>query len=124
MTQFLQVTLSLPRHLGHGLRGQARDGRLVLLGRLASLIALLGFALWGATLTYRTGVAVRHATGLSNAFKCPFENSPSSLPLVAEARGLPLPLAVSATSQTRTKAAHYTIGAEGSLERKHRLELG
>jgi len=69
MTQFLQAALSLPRRLGHGLRGQGRAGRLTSLGLLAVLVALPGFALWGATSTYRTGVAVRHATELSNAFE-------------------------------------------------------
>ena len=55
MTRFLQAAVSLSRRLGHGLRGQGRAGRLASLGLIAVLIALPGFALWGATSTYWTG---------------------------------------------------------------------
>jgi len=55
--------------LGRMLRRQGEPGRLASLGLLAVLVTLPGFALWGATSIYRTGVAVRHATELSNAFE-------------------------------------------------------
>jgi hypothetical protein len=48
MTQFLQATLSLPRRLGHGLRGQGRTGRLASFCLLAVPIALPGFYIDGA----------------------------------------------------------------------------
>ena len=51
------------------LRRPSGSGRLASVGLLAVLVALPGFALWGATSTYQTGVAVRQATELSNAFE-------------------------------------------------------
>jgi diguanylate cyclase (GGDEF)-like protein/PAS domain S-box-containing protein len=44
-------------------------GRLAALGLLAVLVALPGFALWGAVSTYRSGMSARHATLLSDAFE-------------------------------------------------------
>ena len=69
MTQSLQAVLLLPRRLGRSLLKQGGPGRLASLGLLAVLVTLPGFALWGATSTYRTGVAVRHATELSSLFE-------------------------------------------------------
>ena len=69
MTRFLQAIISLPRRLGHGLRGQDRTSRLASLGYPTVPTAFPGFALWGATSTYQAGVAIRHATELSNAFE-------------------------------------------------------
>jgi len=69
MTQPLPAELSLPRRLGRSLPNQGGPGRLASLGLLAVLVTLPGFALWGATSTYQTGVAVGRATELSNAFE-------------------------------------------------------
>ena len=52
-----------------GLRKLREPGRLASLGLLLVLVALPGFALWGAAATYQTGVAVRKATELSNLFE-------------------------------------------------------
>jgi diguanylate cyclase (GGDEF)-like protein/PAS domain S-box-containing protein len=46
-----------------------RPGRLASIGLLVVLVALPGFAMWGATTTYRTGVEVKHATELNNLFE-------------------------------------------------------
>jgi diguanylate cyclase (GGDEF)-like protein/PAS domain S-box-containing protein len=69
MTHPLGAELPLPRRVSHVLRRHTQPGQLASLGLLAVLIALPGFALWGAASTYQTGVAVRHATELSNAFE-------------------------------------------------------
>ena len=53
------VACTLPR--GH-------LARLATLGLIALLIALPGFAVWGAILTYQAGAAARDATALSDAF--------------------------------------------------------
>ena len=47
----------------------SRSGRIASIGLLVVLVTLPGFALWGATATYQTGVSVRRATGLSNTFE-------------------------------------------------------
>lgn len=69
MTHLLGAELSLPRRFSRVQHRHARPGQLASLGLLAVLFALPGFALWGAALTYQTGVAVRHATELSNAYE-------------------------------------------------------
>ncbi len=51
------------------LRRPGGPGRLASFGLLAVLVVLPGFAMWGATSVYRTGIAVRHATELSDAFE-------------------------------------------------------
>ncbi len=59
----------MPHRFGRALLKQGGPGHLASLGLLALLVTLPGFALWGATSTYETGVAVRHATELSNFFE-------------------------------------------------------
>jgi diguanylate cyclase (GGDEF)-like protein/PAS domain S-box-containing protein len=49
-------------------RRPAIAGRFAPLGLLIVLLLLTGCAFWAATVTYRTGVAVKYATALSNAF--------------------------------------------------------
>ena len=44
-------------------------GRMASFGLLAVLVILPGYALWGATATYRMGVAVRHSSELNNIFE-------------------------------------------------------
>lgn len=67
MTQLRRPKLTLLRRVGIALRGPGGPGRLASIGLLTVLVGLPGFALWGATATYQTGVAVRQATELSNA---------------------------------------------------------
>jgi len=69
MTQTLPPQQSLLRRVGAGLVGLRGSSHPASIGLLAVLVALPGFALWGATATYRTGVAVKQATELSNAFE-------------------------------------------------------
>ncbi len=69
MIQALDGRLFLPRRVVDVLRRHMQSGRLASLGLLAVLVTLPGFALWGATSTYKIGVAVRHATELSNLFE-------------------------------------------------------
>ncbi len=69
MTQSPHAERSSSRRFSKLLHKQVRPGRLASLGLLAVLVALPGFALWGATSTYQMGVAVRQATELSNAFE-------------------------------------------------------
>ncbi len=62
MTQPLQGEPFLPHRFGRALLKQGGPGHLASLGLLALLVTLPGFALWGATSNYVTGVALRHAT--------------------------------------------------------------
>jgi diguanylate cyclase (GGDEF)-like protein/PAS domain S-box-containing protein len=57
--RIIGVACALPR--GH-------LARLATLGLIALLIAMPGFAVWGAVLTYQAGAAARQATALSDAF--------------------------------------------------------
>ena len=52
-----------------GLQGVRKPGRLASLGLVVVLVALPGFALWGAAVTYQTGVAVKQATELNDLFE-------------------------------------------------------
>ncbi len=57
--RIIGIAFTLPR--GH-------LARVATLGLIAVLIALPGFAVWGAVLTYQAGAAAWHATALSDAF--------------------------------------------------------
>ena len=47
----------------------SRAGRLASIGLLVVRVALPGFALWGATATYQTGLEVRRSTKLNNIYE-------------------------------------------------------
>ena len=58
------------RSAAHSLRLRPGSiGRLASLGLVVVLVVLLGFALWGAVSTYRSGKMARHETALSDAFE-------------------------------------------------------
>ena len=48
---------------------KSKANRFASVGLLVVLIALPGFALWGATITYRTGLDVRRSTKLNDAYE-------------------------------------------------------
>ena len=52
-----------------GLNWKFKASRLASIGLLVVLVALPGFALWGATITYRTGQEVRRSTKLNDTYE-------------------------------------------------------
>ena len=61
--------LSFWRNTMCGLNWKFKASRLASIGLLVVLVALPGFALWGATITYRTGQEVRRSTKLNDTYE-------------------------------------------------------